>query len=54
MIAIGKFRDAEVGEISPRQVLILVEWESRAAERANCDSRAFFNSLLTGSSDIPL
>ncbi len=31
VIAIGKFRDAEVGNISPRQVMILVEWKSRKA-----------------------
>jgi uncharacterized protein (DUF1330 family) len=28
VIAIGKYRDAEVGDIEPRQVLILVEWET--------------------------
>ena len=31
VVAVGKYRDAEVGEIAPRQVLILVEWESRQA-----------------------
>jgi len=31
VIAIGKFREAEVGDISPRQVLILVEWQSHEA-----------------------
>ena len=31
VIALGKFREAEVGDIEPRQVLILVEWASRAA-----------------------
>ena len=31
VIAIGKFRDAEVGNISPRQLLILVEWHSHEA-----------------------
>src|SRR5207248_2005341 len=27
----GRFRESEAGGITPRQVLILVEWESRAA-----------------------
>jgi uncharacterized protein (DUF1330 family) len=31
VVAIGSFREAVAGEIAPRQVLILVEWESRAA-----------------------
>ena len=31
VIALGKFREAEVGDIEPRQVLILVEWASREA-----------------------
>jgi len=30
VIALGSFSDAIVGEIEPRQVLILVEWRSRA------------------------
>lgn len=31
VIALGKFREAEVGDIDPRQVLILVEWASKEA-----------------------
>lgn len=31
VIALGKFREAGVGEIKPRNVMILVEWESREA-----------------------
>jgi uncharacterized protein (DUF1330 family) len=31
VVAIGKFREAAAGEIAPRSVLILVEWESKAA-----------------------
>jgi uncharacterized protein (DUF1330 family) len=31
VVALGRFRDAVAGEIEPRQVLILVEWESREA-----------------------
>lgn len=30
VIALGKFSEAVVGDIEPRQVLILVEWQSRA------------------------
>jgi uncharacterized protein (DUF1330 family) len=31
VVALGRFREAAAGEIEPRQVLILVEWESREA-----------------------
>src|ERR1700678_1526869 len=31
VVALGRFRESVTGDISPRQVLILVEWESRAA-----------------------
>jgi uncharacterized protein (DUF1330 family) len=31
VVALGKFREAAAGEIEPRQVLILVEWASKAA-----------------------
>ena len=37
VLAIGKFREAQVGEISPRQVLILVEWRSREALQSYID-----------------
>lgn len=37
VIAIGKFRDAEAGEITPRQVLVLVEWESPQAFQSYID-----------------
>ena len=37
VIALGKFLKSQIGEIEPRQVLILVEWESLAA----------FNSYLS-------
>ena len=30
VVALGRFSDAIVGEVEPRQVLILVEWKSRA------------------------
>ena len=31
VVAIGKVREAAVGDIQPRSVMILVEWESKAA-----------------------
>ncbi len=31
VIALGRFTESLVGEIEPRQVMILVEWRSRAA-----------------------
>ena len=31
VVALGKFREAMLGDISPRNVLILVEWDSKAA-----------------------
>ena len=31
VIALGQFREAVVGEIAPRSIMVLVEWESRDA-----------------------
>ena len=31
VVALGKFREAAVGDIKPRTVMILVEWKSREA-----------------------
>ncbi len=31
VVALGKYRESATGEIEPRQVMILVEWESKAA-----------------------
>jgi uncharacterized protein (DUF1330 family) len=31
VVALGRFRESRAGDIAPRQVLILVEWESREA-----------------------
>ena len=31
VVAIGRFREAVAGDIRPRQVIILVEWQSRQA-----------------------
>ena len=38
VVALGKFRESAAGEIEPRSVMILVEWNSREAfERYCCD-----------------
>jgi uncharacterized protein (DUF1330 family) len=31
VVALGRFRESVAGDVEPRQVMILVEWESRAA-----------------------
>jgi uncharacterized protein (DUF1330 family) len=31
VVALGKYREAMLGDIAPRNVLILVEWDSKAA-----------------------
>jgi uncharacterized protein (DUF1330 family) len=40
VVALGKFRESVVGDIAPRQVLILVEWESQAAFDSYCNDSA--------------
>ena len=40
VVALGRFRDSVVGDVAPRQVLILVEWESRAAFESYRDDPA--------------
>ena len=37
LVALGRFREAQKGDIAPRQVLILVEWESREAFQGYLD-----------------
>ena len=37
VVALGKFQEAVTGDISPRQVMILVEWESRQAFDRYCN-----------------
>ena len=37
VIALGQFREVATGSIEPRQVMILVEWESKAAFDSYCD-----------------
>ncbi len=40
VVALGKFREAVAGDIEPRSVLILVEWESRQAFDDYCNDPA--------------
>jgi uncharacterized protein (DUF1330 family) len=40
VVALGRFREAALGDIEPRQVLILVEWESKAAFDGYCTDPA--------------
>ena len=37
VVALGKFREAAVGDVEPRQVLILVEWASKEAFDGYCN-----------------
>lgn len=37
VVALGKFREAAVGGVAPRQVLILVEWASKEAFDDYCN-----------------
>ena len=37
VVALGKIREAAVGDIAPRQVLILVEWASKEAFDNYCN-----------------
>ena len=40
VVALGKFREVATGEIEPRSVLILVEWESKDAFDSYCNDPA--------------
>jgi uncharacterized protein (DUF1330 family) len=37
VVALGKFREPVTGDIAPRRVLILVEWESKEAFDSYCN-----------------
>lgn len=37
VVALGKFREAVLGDVAPRQVLILVEWDSKDAFDGYCN-----------------
>lgn len=40
VVALGRFQESVVGAIEPRQVLILVEWESKEAFESYCSDPA--------------
>lgn len=40
VVALGKFRESATGEITPRSVLILVEWASKDAFDSYCNDPA--------------
>lgn len=40
IVSLGKFREAALGDMTPRTVLILVEWESKAAFEGYCNDPA--------------
>jgi uncharacterized protein (DUF1330 family) len=40
VVALGRFREAAAGEIEPRTVMILVEWQSKEAFDGYCDDPA--------------
>ena len=40
VVALGKFRESVAGEIEPRSVMIVVEWESKAAFDNYCNDPA--------------
>lgn len=37
VVALGKFREAQLGDVAPRTVLILVEWASKEAFDSYCN-----------------
>ncbi|MDT5191004.1 MAG: hypothetical protein QOI28_3255 [Mycobacterium sp.] len=37
VVALGKFRESILGDVAPRQVLILVEWDSKDAFDGYCN-----------------
>jgi uncharacterized protein (DUF1330 family) len=41
VVALGRWRESLLGEIEPRQVLILVEWDSKEAFDSDCDDPKF-------------
>ena len=40
VVALGRFRETKAGDIAPRTVLILVEWESKEAFVGYCEAPA--------------
>lgn len=40
VVALGKYRETAAGEIEPREVMIVVEWESKDAFESYCNDPA--------------
>jgi uncharacterized protein (DUF1330 family) len=40
VVALGRFRESLLGDVAPRQVIILVEWESQEAFQSYVDDPA--------------
>jgi uncharacterized protein (DUF1330 family) len=40
VVALGRFRESVTGDVEPRQVLILVEWDSKEAFDSYCNDPA--------------
>ena len=40
VVALGKYRETAAGDLEPRQVMIVVEWESKAAFDGYCNDPA--------------
>ena len=40
VIALGRYHDTVAGDVAPREVMILVEWESREAFDSYCEDPA--------------
>ena len=54
VVALGKFQEAMAGEITPRSVMILVEWASRQAYDNYCNDPALADlhpHRINGTSD---
>lgn len=40
VVALGKYRESAAGDIEPRSVMVLVEWESKEAFESYCNDPA--------------
>ena len=40
VVALGRFRESVIGDLAPRSVMIVVEWESREAFDSYCNDPA--------------
>lgn len=54
VVALGSFRETETGEIEPRQVMLLVEWESPEGLQSylhDADLKELHSRRINGTSD---